>query len=71
MTAATSVLLAVATELAQQAKSSMPEMREGERIRREGYESGVYYRKTSLGDKLFLCQYDFRQRKSRREAVVE
>ena len=43
MTAATSVLLAVATELAQQAKSSMPEMREGERILREWYESGVYY----------------------------
>ena len=64
MTAATSVLLAVAMELA-------PEMREGERILREGYESGVYYRETSLGDKLFLCQYDFRQRKSRREAVVE
>ena len=43
MTAATSVLLAVATELAQQAKSGMPEMREGERILREWYESGVYY----------------------------
>ena len=49
----------------------MPEMRDGERILREWYESGVYYRETSLGDTLFLCQYDFRQRKSRREAVVE
>ena len=70
MTAATSVLLAVATELAQQAKSSMPEIREGERIQREWYENGVYYRETALDDKLFLSQFDFRQRKSRREAVV-
>ncbi len=71
MITAISVLLAVAAELADLAKASMPEMREGERILREWYESGVYYRETSLGDKLFLCQYDFRQRKSRREAVVE
>jgi hypothetical protein len=71
MTAATSVLLAVATELAQQAKSSMPEIREGERIQREWYENGVYCRETALDDKLFLSQYDFRQRKSRREAVVK
>lgn len=71
MTAATSVLLAVATELAQQAKSSMPEMEKGERIQREWYENGVYYRQTTLEDKVFLCQYDFRQRKSHRMAVVE
>lgn len=42
MTAATSVLLAVAMELAQQAKSSMPEIREGERIQREWYLSLIH-----------------------------
>ena len=71
MTAATSVLLAIAMELAEQAKSSMPKMRDGERILREWYESGVYYRETALGDEVFQSQYDFRQRKSRRVAVVK
>ena len=71
MTEAPSVLFAVATELAKLAKASMPEIREDERILREWYESGVYYRETTLGDEIFISQYDFRQRKSRRVAVAE
>ena len=71
MTAASAVLFAVATELVNLAKSSMPEMRETEKIQREWYDNGIYYRETTLGDEIFRSQYDFRQRKSRRVAVVK
>lgn len=71
MNAAPAVLFAVATELAELAKSSMPKMREGEKIQREWFENGVYYRETALGDEVFRSHYDFRQRKSRRVAVVK
>lgn len=71
MTAAPAVLVAVATELAKLAKTSLPEMREGERTSREWYENGVYYRETTLNGETFRSQYDFRQRKSRRVAVVK
>lgn len=71
MTSAAAVLLAVATELAKTAKSSMPEMRDGEKIIREWFEEGIYYRKTELAGEIFVSQYDFRQRKSRRVAVAE
>ena len=70
MTTAPTVLLAVATELAELAKSSMPKLREGERIRQEWYENGIYYREKTLGDEVFRSQYDFRQRKIRQVAVV-
>ena len=66
---APAVLLAVANELAKQAKSNLPEMREGEKIQSEWYKDGVYYRETVLNGEVFQSQYDFRQRKSRRLAV--
>lgn len=65
------VLLAVATELAKTAKSSMPEIRDGEKIRREWFENGIYFRETEYDGGIFQSQYDFRQRKSRRVAVVK
>ncbi len=71
MTAAPAVLFAVATELAKLAKSSMPEMRKGEKVQREWFQDGIYYRETMLGNEVFRSQYDFRQRKSRRVAVVK
>lgn len=71
MTAAPAVLFAVATELAKLAKSSMPEMQEGEKIQREWFQDGIYYRETTLGSDVFQSQFDFRQRKSRRVAVVK
>lgn len=70
MTATAEVLLAVANELAKTAKSSMPKMREGERVMREWLEDGIFYRETSLAGETFRYQYDFKQRKSRRVAVV-
>ncbi len=69
MTAVSSVLLAVATELAKTAKDSMPKICEGERIRREWLENGVYNRETTLDNDIYLAQYDFRQRKCRRVVV--
>jgi hypothetical protein len=58
MSAAVTVLLTVAKELAERAKSNLPKMREGEKIQREWYEAGKYYRETTLGISLF----DFRQK---------
>lgn len=66
MTAVSSVLLAVATELAKTAKDSMPKIREGESVRREWLEDGIYKRETTLNGEIYLAQYDFRQRKCRR-----
>ena len=71
MKEASMVLIAVAKELATQARNSLPELQEGERIRREWYENGVYFRETLLSDKIFLSQYDFRTRRCRREAAEE
>lgn len=69
MITAISVLLAVAAELADLAKASMPELSGGERIVREWISDGIFYRETALGVETHLYQFDFRQRKSRREAV--
>lgn len=66
---ASMVLIAVAKELAEQAKSSLPVLQEGEQILREWYEKGVYSRETLLNGETFLSQYDFRQRTCRRTAV--
>lgn len=65
MTAVSAVLFAVATELAKQAKDSLPELQDGEKIQREWLDSGIYYRETTLKGETFISQYDFRQRKSR------
>lgn len=71
MSPAPSVLLAIAAELVEQAKASMPELRDGERVLREWYKGGVYCRETTLNGETYRSQYDFRQRKSRRMAVVK
>ncbi len=71
MTAAPAVLLAVATELAKTAKDSMPKMREGEYVKREWFDNGIYNRETVLNSDVYLAQYDFRQRKCRRVAVCD
>lgn len=60
--AVSAVLFAVAKELAQTAKDSLPELRDGERIQREWFTDGVYYRETAFNGESFISQYDFRQR---------
>ncbi|MBR1691205.1 MAG: hypothetical protein IJ711_00345 [Lachnospiraceae bacterium] len=62
-------MLAVAGELAKQAKDELPEIRPGERILREWLDNGVYHRRTALGEEQFESRYDFRQKKSSRVAV--
>lgn len=69
MTAASSVLFAVATELAKEAKDAMPKLKDNESIIREWLEDGIFYRETNCDGKKFLNQFDFRQRKSRSTAV--
>ena len=69
MSAVPSVLQAVAKELASMAKNSLPELRTGERIRREWYENGVFYRETDLDGAIFVSLFDCRQRKSCRLAA--
>lgn len=71
MTTAPAVLLAVAAELAKAAKASLPKLQDGERIQQEWLADGVYYRETLLEGEVFRSQYDFKQRKSRRVAVVK
>lgn len=63
MTPVSAALYAVAEELAQEAKDSLPEMRDGERVLREWYTEGVYYRETEFNGEKFTNHYDFRQRK--------
>lgn len=62
-TTISAVFYAIAKELAQKAKDSMPELRESEKIEKEWYENGVYYRQTVLDGKTYLCQYDFKHNK--------
>ena len=69
MNAASAVLFAVATELANQAKGSLPELREGEKVQREWFEGGIYKRLTTFVARTFKRNSDFRQKKSRRVAV--
>lgn len=71
MKALPSVLLAVAAELANSAKANLPELNDGEEIRREWYADGMYYRETALDGVIFTYQYDFRQRKSHRTGGVK
>lgn len=69
MTPISAALYAVAEELAQEAKGSLPEMRDGERVLREWYTDGVYYRETEFDGEKFTSYYDFRQRKKKAETT--
>ena len=69
MTAST-VLIAIAGELANTAKSNLPKSRDGERVQREWYKNGIYYRETVYKNEVYVSQFDFRKRKSRRNLVV-
>ena len=69
MTPASAALFAVATELARMAKDSLPEMRDGEEVRQEWLDGGIYYRETTYKGQTFISEYDFRQRESRQAAV--
>lgn len=65
------VLIAIATELAETAKSSLPKMRDGEKVQSEWYKNGIYYRETIYKSETYVSQFDFRKRKSHRSLVVK
>ncbi len=69
MTQASLVLLAVATELSELAKASLPALREGETVQREWFKDATFYRETDMDGQKFLAQFNFPQRKSRRALV--
>lgn len=57
---AVETLIAIANEMARNAKDSMPKLRDGEKIIHERYENGVYFRKTAFAGKTYLAQFDFK-----------
>ena len=63
------VLRSVAVELANMAKASLPKLNDDEKVQREWYENGIYYRETTLNGEIFCSQYDFGKRRIRRIAV--
>lgn len=62
MEATVAVLHAVAKELAQKAKASLPRLRENEKVQREWLDGGVYYRETNLNGNTYLGQYNFKRK---------
>lgn len=69
MSTVSTVLIAIAKELARQAQDNLPQLQEGEEFQREWFENGIYYRESSLDGISYISQFDFKYRKSRIEAV--
>ena len=65
MNHASQVLLAVATELSELARTSLPALREGETVQREWFKDATFYRETNLNGHRFIAKFNFLQRKSR------
>lgn len=63
MTEVETVLSMIAKELADTAKSSMPELQAGQLIKREWLEDGKYFREIKNGSHTSYICYDFKQRK--------
>ena len=55
------VLYAVATELAELAKNSLPALRKKEIIHREWFKNATLYRETDLKGQRFIAKFDFRR----------
>ena len=66
MIQASLVLLAVAAELSELAKNSLPALRDGETVCREWFENATLYRETDFNGQRFLAQFNFPTRESRR-----
>ena len=61
---ASSVLLAVAIELSELAKTSLPALQKGETVRREWFKDETFYRETELKGQKYIAQFNFPQRKA-------
>jgi hypothetical protein len=66
MSTVSAVIIAVAEELAKQARSGLPELLKGEEILKEWLDGDIYYRTTNYQGKEFLSQYNLRQKTSQR-----
>ena len=64
MNAALESIFAVAEELAKLAKSSTPELRQGELIKCEYLKDGIYCRESVFENKIYRAAFDFKRRKS-------
>ena len=60
---ASSVLLAIAKELSELARTSLPKLRKGEQVQREWFENATLYRETMLDGQRIIAQFSFPQRK--------
>ena len=69
MSTASAVLIAIAKELARQAKDNLPKLQEGEEVQREWFEDGIYYRESLIDGSSYISQFDFKNRESRRVAA--
>lgn len=69
MSTASTVLIAIAKELAKQAQDSLPKLQKGEVVQREWFENGIYYRESSFDGMTYISTFDFKYRKSRTEVV--
>ena len=58
-----SVLAAIANELAKQAQSEIPKHNNDEIVQREWLENGIYNRLSQIGDETYIYQFDFRYKK--------
>ena len=58
------ILLRIAEEIAELARSSVPKLRDGEQIKREWLDNGVYYRETVFCGEKFLARFNLKQRKN-------
>ena len=63
MKLAFSILFTIAEELAELARTSVPKLRDGEKVTREWLDNGVYHRESVLNGAVFHAGYDFRRRK--------
>ena len=62
MSTASAVIIAVAEELAKQARNSLPKLQPGERIISEGFDGEAYCRTTEYQGEKTLIRYDLRHK---------
>ncbi len=54
-------LLSVALELAAQAEDNLPELREGESVKREWLADGAFHRETEFEGRKFISSFNFKK----------
>lgn len=65
MKSATAVLRAVVTELLSSVNRSLPKLKDGEVVTKEGLKDGKYFRESIYEGKTLRVEYDFRQKENR------